>query len=633
MGVQFAGNILVQSNGGPLPISQGGTGQTTATNAINALLPVQTGNAGKVLVTNGTNVSWSSSAGGSAGGADTQIQFNDSGSFNGMSAFTINKSTGALTATNTFTSAGLNVTAAAGNYRSLKLQTAGSDRWLVQANNTAESGSNTGSDFEIVSVADNGLTQNIVMSVSRSTQVANFLNAPTVGGSSLQSVVLPSQTGNNGKYLTTDGSTASWATVSASASSLTGTTLASNVVNSSLTSLGSLSSLTVTGSMLVGTNNSTFNVTTPATSVGGQVGGSITIQGGQQNNTSSPGGSVSLVGGAGANLNTTGGTVFLTGGTGITGGPIVMSTGATTVERFRITGSGEWQLAGSGGTSGQVLTSNGAGAAPTWTTVSSGAATSFATLTGSNTGTVNTITTAATTSPAATQLFITVGDNSAGTPGLLTIQGGTSTASSGTGAAVQLRGGTGGGAGSTTGGAIIIRGGLGTGSGGAIVFTTAPTTTDTERFRILANGAWSVGSAGTNTGTSGQFLTSAGSAAAPAWGSNIGVGWSDTRNAPTFSATPTIDCSVGNSYVVTMTANITSISFSNVPAAGKVFSLTMFLTQGGTGSYTVTWPASVKFAGGTAPTLTTTVGKTDIIGLVTHDGGTNWYGFVGGLNF
>ena len=30
MGVQFAGNILVQTNGGPLPISQGGTGQTTA---------------------------------------------------------------------------------------------------------------------------------------------------------------------------------------------------------------------------------------------------------------------------------------------------------------------------------------------------------------------------------------------------------------------------------------------------------------------------------------------------------------------------------------------------------------------------------------------------------------------------
>ena len=43
---------------GTLPISMGGTGQTTANNALNALLPSQTGNAGRVLSTDGTNVSW-----------------------------------------------------------------------------------------------------------------------------------------------------------------------------------------------------------------------------------------------------------------------------------------------------------------------------------------------------------------------------------------------------------------------------------------------------------------------------------------------------------------------------------------------------------------------------------------------
>jgi len=41
-----------------LAIAQGGTGQTTAANAINALVPSQTGNSGKALVTNGTTVSW-----------------------------------------------------------------------------------------------------------------------------------------------------------------------------------------------------------------------------------------------------------------------------------------------------------------------------------------------------------------------------------------------------------------------------------------------------------------------------------------------------------------------------------------------------------------------------------------------
>lgn len=41
-----------------LPIANGGTGQTTANNALNALLPSQTGNAGEFLTTDGTDSSW-----------------------------------------------------------------------------------------------------------------------------------------------------------------------------------------------------------------------------------------------------------------------------------------------------------------------------------------------------------------------------------------------------------------------------------------------------------------------------------------------------------------------------------------------------------------------------------------------
>jgi hypothetical protein len=43
-----------------LPIAQGGTGQTTASTAINALMPTQTDNSGKYLTTNGVSVSWGS---------------------------------------------------------------------------------------------------------------------------------------------------------------------------------------------------------------------------------------------------------------------------------------------------------------------------------------------------------------------------------------------------------------------------------------------------------------------------------------------------------------------------------------------------------------------------------------------
>jgi hypothetical protein len=44
--------------GEALPIASGGTGQTTANTALNALLPSQTGNAGRVLQTDGTDTSW-----------------------------------------------------------------------------------------------------------------------------------------------------------------------------------------------------------------------------------------------------------------------------------------------------------------------------------------------------------------------------------------------------------------------------------------------------------------------------------------------------------------------------------------------------------------------------------------------
>jgi hypothetical protein len=42
----------------PLPVSMGGTGQTSSENTLNALLPTQTGNENKVLQTDGTNTSW-----------------------------------------------------------------------------------------------------------------------------------------------------------------------------------------------------------------------------------------------------------------------------------------------------------------------------------------------------------------------------------------------------------------------------------------------------------------------------------------------------------------------------------------------------------------------------------------------
>jgi hypothetical protein len=71
---------------------------------------------------------------------------------------------------------------------------------------------------------------------------------------------LPAQTGNVGKFLTTDGTGTSWATITdtitAAANQLTGTTLAPGVVTSSLTTVGILTNLTVTNTI---TGNITGN--------------------------------------------------------------------------------------------------------------------------------------------------------------------------------------------------------------------------------------------------------------------------------------------------------------------------------------------------------------------------------------
>lgn len=86
-----------------------------------------------------------------------------------------------------------------------------------------------------------------------------------------------------------------------------------------------------------------------------------------------------------------------------------------------------------------------------------------------------------------------------------------------------------------------------------------------------------------------------------------------------------IDLSTGNIFNFTLTGT-TAFTITNLPASGVAFSFMVILKQGGSGSYSATWPAAVKFPGGSAPTLTTTAGKTDILNFITVDGGTNIFG-------
>lgn len=93
----------------------------------------------------------------------------------------------------------------------------------------------------------------------------------------------------------------------------------------------------------------------------------------------------------------------------------------------------------------------------------------------------------------------------------------------------------------------------------------------------------------------------------------------------------TIDLQNGNVFEITLNNNCT-FTFSNPPASGKAGKFTLIRKQDGAGSQTVTWPASAKWAGGVAPTLTTAANSVDIITFRTTDGGTKWYGMVEGLD-
>jgi hypothetical protein len=120
----------------------------------------------------------------------------------------------------------------------------------------------------------------------------------------------------------------------------------------------------------------------------------------------------------------------------------------------------------------------------------------------------------------------------------------------------------------------------------------------TEVFRIESNGRMGIGqtSPASKLDLSGNYA------------SNI-----------TAVAALDIDCSTANYFTKTISANST-FTFSSPPASrAYAFALELTHTSG-----TITWPTSVKWPKDTAPTLTT--GKTHIFIFVTDDGGTRWRG-------
>ena len=92
-------------------------------------------------------------------------------------------------------------------------------------------------------------------------------------------------------------------------------------------------------------------------------------------------------------------------------------------------------------------------------------------------------------------------------------------------------------------------------------------------------------------------------------------------------AANSVDLTLGNVQTYTLSGNQT-LTFDNPSATGNSCSFTLIVTNGG--SATLTWPGAVDWAGGSAPSLTSS--GIDILTFMTIDAGTIWYGFSAGLD-
>ena len=103
-------------------------------------------------------------------------------------------------------------------------------------------------------------------------------------------------------------------------------------------------------------------------------------------------------------------------------------------------------------------------------------------------------------------------------------------------------------------------------------------------------------------------------------------GYTEEVNTANTSTAYTISLADGSFQILTLTGSATI----TMPTATAGKSFILLLKQDGTGSRTVTW-STVKWSGGTAPTITATASKQDIFSFFAD--GTNWYGTTVAQNY
>jgi collagen type VII alpha len=311
---------------GTVPVTNGGTGETSANAAIVNLLPSQNGNAGKVLATDGTNPLWSAASVGSVT------------SVTGTSPIIVatGNSTPAISLGNVpVTNGGTGAATLTG--------------YLL--------GSGTSAITASATIPGTAISGNIAGNAANVTGTVPVANGGTGAATASLAIanLLPSQVGNSGKALTTNGTFLSWsAGIEGTVTSVTGTSpinVATGTTTPAITlgtvpvANGGTGAITLTGYLLgSGASAITASATIPGTAITGNITG----------NAANVTGTVAVAnGGTGANTLT--GYLLGAGTAAVTATPIIPitkgGTGITAVPAGAIV---------FGGTGGTALASKGA---------------------------------------------------------------------------------------------------------------------------------------------------------------------------------------------------------------------------------------------------------------------------------